>query len=35
MGITGGCRGAMGIAGSLRRVKPEQFCLFLGAAEAF
>jgi hypothetical protein len=29
------CRGAMGIAGGLRRVKPEPFCLFLGAAEVF
>jgi hypothetical protein len=25
----------MGIAGGLWRVKPEPFCLFLGAAEAF
>ena len=30
-----GCRGAMGIAGGLWSVKPEPFCLFLGAAEVF
>ena len=29
------CRGAMGIAGGLLSVKPEPFCLFLGAAEVF
>jgi hypothetical protein len=28
-------RGAMGIAGGLWSVKPEPFCLFLGAAEVF
>jgi len=34
MGIAVGCRAAMGIAGGLWSVKPEPFCLFLGAAEA-
>jgi hypothetical protein len=35
MEIAGACRGAMGIDGGLWSVKPEPFCLFLGAAEAF
>jgi hypothetical protein len=35
MGIAGGCRGAMGIAGGFDAEKPEPFCLFLAAAEAF